>query len=204
MITIIKLRDLFADLSSKGMAQVFADWEMLVGFEASAEAQSIRIAAGVESIRDLVDPRQLVVETKVEKGDAPMGSILFTFPNGLVVDVIADLLMIPDSARAIKAMEGLSENDIEAFREMANLLCGSWNRVFQELERDLRISQSVEDLQVWTGDGKQPTIETCAPEGRLAYVPLEVDCAGAKHEALITLPFEVAIGIADEFYGQAA
>ena len=36
-----------------------------------------------------------VVETKVEKGSASMGSIFFAFPNTLVIEVIADLLMIP-------------------------------------------------------------------------------------------------------------
>ncbi|MEL6311599.1 MAG: hypothetical protein AAFQ17_04400, partial [Pseudomonadota bacterium] len=106
MITIIKLRDLFANLAEKGMAQVFADWEMLVGFEATSDAQHIRIAPDIADIADTIDLRHVVVETKVEKGEAALGSIFFAFPNTLVIDVIADLLMIPETARETKAREG--------------------------------------------------------------------------------------------------
>lgn len=204
MITIIKLRDLFADLSKKGMEQVFADWEMLVGFTATSVAEAIQIGEQARVAADLIDKKHLVVETQVEKGDHGIGSIYFAFPNALVVEIIADLLMIPESARETKAREGLSENDVEAFQEMANLLCGSWNRVFQELERDLRISQSVEDLKVWTGENGNGVLDSCVEPGRVAYVPLEVDCAGKSHPALIVLPLDVAIDVAEEFYRAAA
>lgn len=204
MITIIKLRDLFADLSKKGMAQVFADWEMLVGFTATSVAEAILIGDQSKVAADLIDKKHLVVETQVEKGDHGVGSIYFAFPNALVLEIIADLLMIPEPAREAKAREGLSEIEIEAFMEMANLLCGSWNRVFQELERNLRISQSVDDLKVWTGENGNGVLETCVKDGRVAYVLLEVDCAGKSHPALLILPLDVAIDVAKEFYRAAA
>lgn len=204
MITIIKLRELFARLAEKGMAQVFADWEMLVGFEASSDAEAIQIGPDIGTVAEGLDKKHLVVETKVEKGSASMGSIFFAFPNTLVIEVIADLLMIPEPARLTKAKEGLSENDVEAFREMANLLCGSWNRIFQEFERDLRISQSVDDLKVWTGDNGEGALTSCFGDGRVAYVTLEVDCAGKPFPALMVLPFDVAISVAEEFYAEAA
>ncbi len=204
MITIIKLRSLFARLARKGMAQVFADWEMLVGFEASARADAIQIGPDIETVAEGLDRKHLVVETQVEKGSTGMGSIYFAFPNTLVIEVIADLLMIPEPARITKAKEGLSENDVEAFREMANLLCGSWNRVFQDFERDLRISQSVDDLKVWTGESGDGALISCFGEGRVAYVTLEVDCAGKSFPALMALPFDVAVEVAEEFYAGAA
>lgn len=204
MITIIKLRELFARLAAKGMAQVFADWEMLVGFEASSEAEAIQIGPDIQTVAAPFDPRHLVVETQVEKGVSGMGAIFFAFPNTLVIEVIADLLMIPEEARQTKAREGLSEGDVEAFREMANLLCGSWNRVFQEFERDLRISQSVDDLKVWTGEKDRPALLDCFGEGRVAHVALEVDCGGKSFPALMALPLDVAIRVAEEFYAEAA
>jgi len=204
MITIIKLRDLFANLSKKGMAQVFADWEMLVGFQAKAVAGGIRVADSVEEVAGELSMRHVVVETTVQKGTDPLGPIYFAFPNGLVVSIIADLLMIPESARETKAKEGLSENDLEGFREMANLLCGAWNRTFQDLERDLRISQSVDDLVVSPGDGDTPTLEERCGEGRVAYVSLEVECDGQTFPAILALPFDVAVRVGEQFYSEAA
>ena len=204
MITIIKLQELFGQLASRGMTQVFSDWEMLVGFEAQAEPDRIKIGASAEDAAQLIDAKHLVVGTQVEQGEETLGSIYFAFPNTLVVEVIADLLMIPESARATKAEVGLSENDIEAFREMANLLCGSWNRVFQELERDLRISQSVDDLEVWT-EGKGAAVPLAGIEGgRVAYMPVSVRCAEAELAALIVIPFDVTIRLAEQFMAKAA
>ena len=156
---------------------VFADL-----LEASARADAIQIGPDIET-------------AAAGLGSSSAAS---AFPNTLVIEVIADLLMIPEPARITKAKEGLSENDVEAFREMANLLCGSWNRIFQDFERDLRISQSVDDR--WTGE-KDGALTSCFGEGRVAYVAFEVDCA--RVPAIMALPFGVAVDLA-EFYAEAA
>lgn len=204
MITIIKLHELFANLAAKGMKQVFSDWEMLVGFEATSESTLIQIAESVDAVEPLLGGTHVAVETKVTRDEGAVGSIYFAFPNSLVIEVIADLLMIPESARAAKAVDGLSENDVEAFQEMANLLCGSWNRVFQDLERDLRISQSVDDLKVWTGSKESSALTACVGSDRIAYVPLEVSCQGSQFPSLIVMPLQVAIAVAERFYTDAA
>ncbi len=204
MITIIKLQELFGQLASKGMEQVLSDWEMLIGFEAKAAPKRTKIAGSAGELVALVGPKHLIVETQVENDVGRMGSIYFAFPNTLVVEVIADLLMIPESARATKAEEGLSDNDIEAFREMANLLCGAWNRVFRDLERDLRISQSVDDLKVWTESESGTPMTTNVGTGRVAYISVSIDCAGAVFPAMILIPFDVTIALAEQLEGDAA
>ena len=77
-------------------------------------------------------------------------------------------------------------------------------RIFQDFERDLRISQSVDDLKVWTGENGDAALTSCFGEGRVAYVAFEVDCAGQSFPAIMALPFGVAVDLAEEFYAEAA
>ncbi len=200
MITIIKLQNLFTDLSPRGMDQVFSDWEMLVGFGAMAECQPIVIAAGAEEIQHRVDPQHILVETQVEKNNAGIGRIYFAFPNELVIDIIGELMMVPDSVKEERSRLGLSENDVETFQEMANLLCGSWNRVFQDLERNLRISQSVDDLVVSASLGSSCALVDRIPEGRVAWVDTKIIAGDKTYRSLIVLPFDVALAVTEEFY----
>lgn len=200
MITIIKLQNLFGDLSPKGMDQVFTDWEMLVGFGAEADCKPIVIADSAAAINKRLDAQHVVVETQVEKNDQGFGKIFFAFPNELVIDIIGEVLMIPDEAKEEKARSGLSKNDIETFQEMGNLLCGSWNRVFQELERNLRISQSVDDLIVSASVGSKSALIDRVPDGRIAWVDTRVISGDKVYQSLIVLPFAVALAITEEFY----
>ena len=200
MLTIIKLRDLFSDLSSRGMAQVFADWESLLGIQAKSDADAIRIAGSVDEVAGLVERPHTVVETQIQRGRQDLGPIYFVFPNSFVLELIAEVLMISDGAKQARAAVRLSETDAGTFREMANLLCGSWNQVFEDLDRDLRMSQSFGDLSVRPGEPSAHVLADVASEGRLAYVPLDVEVNGAKYEALFAVPFEVAVGVAEEFH----
>jgi len=200
MITIVKLRELFGSLSPKGREQVFTAWESLFGFAAKAECQPIEIASGVGEITDRIHPQHIVVETLIQKNDVGFGPIYFAFTNHMVIEIIGDVLMIPDEAKAEKAKSGLSNNDIETFGEMANLLCGSWNRIFQDLERNLRVSQSVDDLKVSPSVGNKSALESRVPEGRITWVSSPVTAGDATYECLIILPFEVALAVAEEFY----
>lgn len=200
MITIIKLQNLFGDLSPRGMDQVFTDWEMLVGFGAEAECKPIVIASSADEINKRLDPQHVVVETQVEKNEAGFGHIYFAFPNEMVIEIIGEVLMIPDSAKEEKSRSGLSKNDIETFQEMANLLCGSWNRVFQDLERNLRISQSVEDLIVSPSVASKSALVDRVPEGRVAWVDTKVVAGDKTYQSMIVLPFSVALAVTEEFY----
>lgn len=200
MITIVKLQNLFGDLSPRGMEQVFTDWEMLVGFAAKAECAPIVIASGAAEINKHIDSQHVVIETQVEKNEAGFGPIFFAFPNELVIEVIGEVLMIPESTKEDKARSGLSKNDIETFQEMANLLCGSWNRVFQDLKRNLRISQSVDDLKISPSTASKSALVSRIPEGRVAWVKTDVVAAGKTYSAMIVLPFSVALAVAEEFY----
>ncbi len=200
MITIVKLQHLFGDLSPRGMEQVFTDWEMLVGFAAKAECSPIVIASGAPELSESLAKQHTVIETQIEKDEAGFGQIFFAFPNTLVIDIIGDVLMMPEDVKEEKVKSGLSKNDIETFQEMANLLCGSWNRVFQDLERSLRISQSVEDLKVTPTNGSKVALTERVPEGRVAWVDTKVTAGDKVYDAMIVLPFDVALAVADEFY----
>lgn len=209
MITIVDLRDLFRDLAPRGYAQVFEDWAMLAGFEAKAECGDARLADSMAAVAGELDPRHCVIETCVEVEDRVTGKIYFAFPNTLVIDLLGELLMLSDSAREERRKKGLFAADIEAFQEMANMLCGSWNRVFQQVDRALRVSQSVDHLKLWCGgDGvDKPTgpdaFDECPDEGRMIYLPIEVGCEDRKHLSVLTLSLPVAIGLVDEFLGRS-
>ena len=204
MITILKLRDLLAHLSKKGMGQVFADWRMLVGFTATSEVEAIQIGNNAEEAAEQIDAKHLVVKTQVEKGTGGLGPIYFALPNAFVVEALAGILEIPEDTRAAKASEGFTEEDLEAFQEIANLLCASWNRVLDDLGPDLRVSQSADHLKVLVGDADGGALGACVEEGRVAFVTLKVGCAGKEHTVLLLIPLEAAIGLAEEFYRTAA
>ncbi len=202
MITLIKLQSLFGKLASKGMRQVFDDWEMLVGFKAKATCEPIQIVASADDAAAGLGPKHVLVETQVLRGDEAIGPIHFAFPDSLVIEIIGDLLMIPEAAREEKMKSGLTEGDIEAFQEMANLLCGSWNRIFQELDCDLKISQSVDDLRVLSSDGEIGALVEHASAGRKALLSYEVSAADGAFPLAQVIPFDVTIAIAEEFLGE--
>ncbi len=200
MITLVKLQALFADLGPKAMQQVFSDWEMLVGFEATASLEPVHIISGVAEVADKIDDSHILIETHVVIDESDLGPVYIVFSNALVVEIIADLLMIPANSKAAKVESGLSEGDLEAFQEMANMLCGSWNRVFQEQEKNLRVSQSVDDLNVVaTMEGTTPMLGR-VKEGRMAWIETTVVVGDGSYPSLLLFPFEVAIGIAEEVY----
>ena len=149
MITFVTLRDVWSRLSQESLERVFSDWEMMIGFEAELTSEEIHIAADVAEVEAVMDCDKVVIATRIE--GTCEGPIYFAFPSTLAMEIVGEVLMIPEQARAAKVEEGLGESEIEAFREMANLLCGSSNMIFQGLEKNLRISQSVDHLQVWGG-----------------------------------------------------
>lgn len=201
MITIIKLQELFGDLSPRGMDQVFVDWNMLVGFNAEAECGRIAVAADSKEADWHLDSQHVIVETQIQKGEESFGKIFYGFPNDLVIEVLGEVLMIHEEAKKEKTRSGLSPNDIETFQEMANLLCGSWNRVFQDLESSLRISQSVDDLIVSHSVGSKSALVRRVPDGRVAWLEAKVTTDLKTHQVVIVLPFDVALAVTAEFYG---
>ena len=204
MITLKKLKDLLVRLTQRNMEQVFADWEMLVGFEAQAEEPELHLVDGSKELIDAFRDPHVVVETLIEGREACNGPIYFVFPTPMVVEVIADLTMIPEGAKAAKAQGKLDEDDLEAFREMANLLCGSSNQVFEKLQRNVRISQAVEHLKVWAPEAGKSALESCLTDERLSYVSIEVVSGDNRFQMLEVIPLSVSRGLAEQFYGVRA
>ncbi len=197
MLTLIKLQTLFKDLARKGMTQVFEDWETLVGFSAASEAGPIRVAESLHALLPEMPERHLIVETCLEKGDDLAGPVYFVFPGAFVLEVVAEMMMLPDAAKEEKARVGMNESDIEAFREMANLLCGSWNRSIGIAERDLKISQSVDHLKIWQSLDGVDALTSAIPDGRAAWIHLDVSAAGEHYDAFMILSVSVALTIAE-------
>lgn len=197
MITFVTLRDVWSKLSQESLERVFSDWEMMIGFEAELTSEEIHIAADVAEVEQVMDCEKVVIATRIE--GTCEGPIYFAFPSALAMEVVGEVLMIPEQARAAKVAEGLGESEIEAFREMANLLCGSSNMVFQALEKNLRISQSVDHLEVWGGQETENIMAAKIPDDRMVYIERGVVVGGTPFKIIQMLPFDVAFAITAAF-----
>jgi len=143
------------------MKQVLADWEMQIGIQLQQET----ILAGL--VHDLSEwkpgwnaPRRVLMSTRVE--GSCEGPFHMLFPETLAWELVKAVMCMPRNAALDPS--GLTEDDVEVFKEMMNLLCGSYNSVFGELHRELRVSQSVQDLQI------QALPENSTLEGQLEHI----------------------------------
>lgn len=191
------VRTLFRRLSEKSMQQVFSDWETLVGFQAKATDHQVQQVESKDDLLAMFDAPHHIISTQIEGPGDCNGPTFFLFPNTLVVEVIADLLMIPEAARESKAVNGLDADDLEGFQEMANLLCGSANQVFMKLRQHLRISQSVDDLKV-TGSQNEGYTDHI-PEGQWIYIGMQVNVGEKSYDMIQAIPLRLAIQLTQQF-----
>jgi CheY-specific phosphatase CheX len=154
-------------LSEKMLAAVAKDWQEMIGIELQIERDGSAIPGGTAELAGKLGGTCLAVETQIT-GDL-QGPVHIVFSRPLVARVVGAMVMLPEGAIEEKEKNGLEDSDLEAFQEMANLLCGSCNNLFQELGRNVRVSQAVEDLQVHEGE---LTKEGMLPEGELVGVPV--------------------------------
>lgn len=132
-------------LTERMLGDVASDWQEMIGIDLSVKAGSSR-AGGPDDLAKVMPGKVVTIETQVS-GDVE-GPVYFVFTETFAARVVGAMIMLPEGTIKEKEDDGLEESDLEAFQEMANLLCGTCNNLFQELDRKIRVSQAVEDLHV--------------------------------------------------------
>lgn len=144
-------------LTERMLGDVASDWQEMIGIDLSMKVGS-SCAGGADDLAKVMPGKVIVIETQVS-GDAE-GHVFFVFSETFAARVVGTMIMLPEGTIKEKEDNGLEESDLEAFQEMANLLCGTCNNLFQKLDRKIRVSQAVEDLHVHQlelpGDGLFP------------------------------------------------
>ena len=165
-----------AELSVNAMKQTLSDWDEMTGFGAELKGLKARLIKDPAGLK--VQDGSVTVETQVETstGSGPMRFIL---PCEYAAEAVGLMLMLPPDTIKEKAATGLEEGDLLAVQELANLMCGSSNRAYQRLDRDLRVSQAVDHLRVIVNQGDNP----CGLEPE-AHVVLDmtIEVGGTSHQ----------------------
>ncbi|MCP3986289.1 MAG: hypothetical protein GY723_18065 [bacterium] len=167
-----------AKLTARMLGDVAKDWREMIGIDLSMESSG-SCAGGPDDLAKAMPGKVVMIETQIT-GDAE-GPVHFIFTEAFAARVVGTMVMLPEGTIKEKEENGLEESDLEAFQEMANLLCGTCNTLFQKLERQIRVSQAVEDLHVFQlelpGDGHFPAND-------LVGVQVEFGLDGRKFPAM--------------------
>lgn len=187
-----QLTAIMGEILETSMKQVFGDWEIQIGLEAAVES------AHCELVRDLDKWRPswnsdwtALMHTQIE--GPCTGPIHVIFPHDFVWVILREALGIPrDQSREVGSP--LKDVEMEAYQEMMNLMCGSFNTVLSGLRKTLRVSQSVDHLRVNqiapVGEGE------VSPPGHGLGVALSVRQGDAKFEILALMPVPLARSVA--------
>jgi chemotaxis protein CheY-P-specific phosphatase CheC len=186
---------LLSRLSRHMMSQVFADWEAMVGVRIAVIAEVAVTHPAARMLTPVLRQDCVVVQTRVE-GECE-GVLTFVFPTDFVIEVVGEMIMLPEEIRKEKRRSGLAPEDVEPFQEMSNLLCGSCNNVFSRMQRRLRVSQSVDDLRVIYSPRDDAQVVAELPAGMLATVRLVVEMGGAHYNVVQTWQRELANEVGD-------
>ena len=113
------------------MQQVLDDWEMQVGFETTLGSSESAMVQDLSEWRpnwnlDWTALMSTRIEGHVE------GPVYLIFPHDLVFELLREVLGIPQNLER-EAGDPLKDIEIEAFQEMMNLLCGSFNSTLSAL-----------------------------------------------------------------------
>ena len=134
--------------------------------------------------------RTLLLTTRIE--GSCEGPFHLLFPEELGWELVKAV----SQPEAALAPEGMDATQLEVFKEMMNLLCGSYNSLFGHLNRALRVSQAEGDLCIHA----LPANATL--EGDLEHVDrgLAISCTMAQaersFEILQLMPIPLARAIA--------
>ena len=135
----------------KMFEHAFRDWSEMFGFEANALAAQVRRLEFSEAMLKRIVGKGVFVGTKAEgksinsAGDVS-SSIIFVFPNEFVGAAITAAMMIPPSD--LPTADPENQVHIETTQELMNLFCGSATASLEKTKKRLRISQSVDDLNI--------------------------------------------------------
>ena len=172
------------------LQQALADWGQMTGMLteiADAKVQNLSRGAPLETT---VAGPVMLVETRVE--GRCEGPFYFVFPMSLAAHAVGKFVMLAPAVIQAKASSGLDATDIEAFKELANLMCGSSNNVLAKMQPGLRLSQSVDHLKVRSA---MPDVRACSselPNTDLACVASTAKVDGQAFTTFQLLPLTLA------------
>lgn len=193
MTAVVGLVGKLKNLSLSMLRQALSDWAQMASLTIEVGDAKVQSLSKRAQIATTIQGPAVVVQTRFEgKAEAPC---FFVFPVALAATAVGKFIMLPDGEIATKARQGLAPSDLEAFKEMANLLCGSSNGVISKMVPGLRLSQSVDALRV---SAAMPDINARLedfPESDIACVSAEVKAEGQTFAVHQVLPLAQARAI---------
>jgi chemotaxis protein CheY-P-specific phosphatase CheC len=171
------------------LQQALNDWGQMTGMVVDAVDAKVQNLAKRAQIEASITGPAMLVETRVEGRCA--GPYFFVFPNALAAAAVGRLVMLPPEVVKAKAAVGLDPADIEAFKELANLLCGSSNNVLARLQPGLRLSQGVAHLKVQSAMPDLKARIGDIPDGETACVACAVKVDGEAFTVHQLLPLSL-------------
>ncbi len=185
---VAKIERVVLPLTRTALQQALDDWEVQVGFASRVTDGASRLARGPDGVSAFWNKEpHLEVTTQIE--GAAAGPIKLYFSVESAWPLLREVLCLPGSAdRGAAGL--LGDEEVEAFMEMMNLLCGSANTVYDNY--GLRFSQSVDHLRVVQNKPGLPS----TLRGFLSVLPYEI-AGGETREILQVLSFPLARAIAN-------
>ncbi|MBL8749460.1 MAG: hypothetical protein JNK78_09885 [Planctomycetes bacterium] len=172
------------------LQQALTDWAQMTGLTVETGDAKVQNLAKRAQIEATITGAVMLVETKVE--GRCEGPYFFVFPNALAAAAVGGLVMLAPGVVEQKAKTGLDDADVEAFKELANLLCGSSNNVLARLQPGLRLSQGVAHLKVRSGIPDLKVHIGEIPDGETACIACSVKVAGQAYTVHQLLPLALA------------
>lgn len=178
---------IIVQLTQDSIQQTLDDWEMQVEFVAKIGEGTARLVKSGEGFANFWnnDP-VLRVQTQVER--AATGPVQIFFSTETAWPLLKSVLCLPGGAE--RPPGGVFDDEqVEAFSEMMNMLCGSANTVYDRY--GLRLSQGVDHLKVSQEDPGIPE----DVRGLIVTLPYEVDGCETR-EIVQAMPFPLALKVA--------
>lgn len=190
MTAVIGLVGKLKNLSLALLKQALGDWAQMASLTIEVVDGKVQNLPKRAQIEATIQGPVVIIETRFE--GRCEGPCFFVFPIGLAATAVGKFVMLPDAAIAAKAKSGLDATDIDAFKEMANLLCGSSNNVIAQMLPGVRLSQSVAALRVAQA---MPDIKARSgdiPDAETACIAVAVKAEGQTFTVFQLLPLALA------------
>lgn len=172
------------------LKQALEDWAQMTGMTVETGDAKVQNLAKRAQVETTITGPAMLIETRVEGRSE--GPYFFVFPNALAATAVGKFVMLPPGVVEQKAKTGLDAADVEAFKELANLLCGSSNNVLARMQPGLRLSQSVAHLKVQSALPDLKTRIADIPDTEAACVACSVKIDGQPFTVFQLLPLALA------------
>lgn len=189
MTAVVGLVGKLQQLSLAMLKQALEDWAQMANLQVAVADAKVQNVAKREQLAKTLTGPVILIETRVE--GRCEGPCFFVFPLPMAATAVGKFVMLPEDAIAKKSAQGFDDTDLEAFREMANLLCGSSNNVIAKQVSGVRLSQNVAALRVEQGLPDITQVFASLPATDIACVVATVQLEGKPYTALHLMPLAV-------------